>query len=63
MAKINIGGLGIIVDTDTACFYKSTATGQCYYDDLPMFGGYVVITKDEYNAYYKASGMPEYCVD
>ena len=63
MAIINIANLGIIVNTETACFFKSLATGQCFYDDLPMFGGYAIITKDEYNAYYKAKGMPEYCVD
>ena len=31
-------------------YFRSTATGQCYkLDFIPQFGGYELITEDEYN--------------
>jgi hypothetical protein len=44
-------------------FFKSIATGQCYFMELPKFSkGFELITKEEYNAYYKACGMPDLMV-
>lgn len=39
-------------------YIKSTLTGQCYeVEFVPLFGGYEVITKAEYEAWLKKMGL------
>ena len=39
-------------------YFKSTATGQCYKADfIPQFGGYELITEEEYLAWCKANKL------
>ena len=40
-------------------FFKSIS-GTYYYGEFPV--GYEAVSKEEYNAYYKAMGMPDMMV-